>query len=395
MRTLIFFILLSFSAKGQTTPGFVGCLFPKLTTCSVTLTGATSVCTSGTGQISSSESGGTWSSSATTVATVNSSGLVSGVLSGTATISYAGSLGCGTGTRTITVTSTPSAITGTLTVAVASTTTLSDATSSGIWSSTVSTIATIGSTNGVVTGLWTGTTTISYSVTGGCFAMATVTVTPPISYANYDASISASITQSVNLVSTWANSGGTCTGCDLTQGTSSKRPVLFGSGTSSKITFDGVDDQLTKAFTLGQPFTVYFIISNPTFTNGGTFFNGGASNLTPILQTISTDMSYLASVFGSGFSITKAFGSAHPTGFFILTVVFNNTTSSISANDGTKASGNIGGSTAAGGVTLGGTQNNSGFFCNVAFSQVFITNTADNAATQTILISYLRNKWGI
>jgi trimeric autotransporter adhesin len=145
------------------------------------ITGTSSVCAGSTSTLTSATTGGTWSSSNTGVATVNSSGVVSGVSAGTATISYTatGSLGTGTTTRIVTVNPLPSAgtITGTATVTAGSTTTLSNATTGGAWSSSAAGIATVGST-GVVTGVAAGTATISYTVTNGCgSAVATQVVT--------------------------------------------------------------------------------------------------------------------------------------------------------------------------------------------------------------------------
>ncbi|MGQ7946091.1 hypothetical protein [Flavobacterium sp. WC2509] len=53
-----------------------------------TLSGNQSVCVNGTTTFSSTASGGTWSSSSTSVATVNSSGVVTGVAAGSSIISY-------------------------------------------------------------------------------------------------------------------------------------------------------------------------------------------------------------------------------------------------------------------------------------------------------------------
>ena len=69
----------------------------------------------------------------------------------------------------------PASIAGAFTVCVGSTTTLTDATASGTWSSGSTGIATVGSVTGVVTGVSTGTATISYRTAGG-FATQNVTV---------------------------------------------------------------------------------------------------------------------------------------------------------------------------------------------------------------------------
>jgi hypothetical protein len=103
------------------------------------------------------------------------------VSAGTATISYTatGSYGAGTTTRIVTVNALPNAgtITGTATVTAGSTTTLSNATTGGAWSSSATGVATVGST-GVVSGVAAGTATISYTVTNGCgSAVATRVVT--------------------------------------------------------------------------------------------------------------------------------------------------------------------------------------------------------------------------
>ncbi len=75
--------------------------------------GLSSVCSGSTITLTNSLSGGTWSSSNTSVATVSSSGVVTGISAGTAVITYAGpSSGCYTAaTKTITVLETASTTT--------------------------------------------------------------------------------------------------------------------------------------------------------------------------------------------------------------------------------------------------------------------------------------------
>ena len=79
----------------------------------------------------------------------------------------------------------PVAISGILDVCPGTTTTLTDTSSSGggTWTSSSGGIASVGSTTGVVTGVSStgGTATITYTIAGGCYATAVVTVntTPP------------------------------------------------------------------------------------------------------------------------------------------------------------------------------------------------------------------------
>ena len=145
------------------------------------ITGTFTVCVGSTTPLSDAGTGGTWSSSATGVATVGlTTGIVSGVSAGTAIISYI--TGTGTATQVITVNPIPSAgsITGASTVCQGTTISLTDASAGGVWSSSNTAVGSVSGT-GVVGGISGGTTTISYTVTNGCgSATAThvVTVTP-------------------------------------------------------------------------------------------------------------------------------------------------------------------------------------------------------------------------
>src|SRR6185369_6102621 len=141
--------------------------FPSISS----ITGASTVCAGATTTLSDATSGGTWYSGNTSVATIGTSGIVTGVSAGNVTISYIVNNGCASSmvTKTMTVTATASAgtITGTATVCTGATTALSDATSGGVWSSGSTGVATVG-TSGIVTGVSAGNSTISYTVTSGC-----------------------------------------------------------------------------------------------------------------------------------------------------------------------------------------------------------------------------------
>ncbi len=138
-----------------------------------TITGNDSVCVAHTIVIGDTLGGGTgtWTSSDATIATIGSTGIVTGVATGTVTVSYGLSNACSSGyaTKTITVNGLPavSAILGATSVNVGSTITLSDTLAGGTWSSSSTATATIGST-GVVTGIASGTDTISYTVSNSC-----------------------------------------------------------------------------------------------------------------------------------------------------------------------------------------------------------------------------------
>ena len=168
------------------------------------ITGPTTVCSGRTITLSDTTAGGlSWTSSNGAVATVNSlSGVVTGISAGTATVTYTLNTGC-IATTTITVTSIPAAITGTLKTCVGATTSLANAMSGGIWSSSNVTVGAVNA-GGVVTGIANGTTTISYTVGGGCTTTTVVTV-------NLSPAISGTLAACTGTTTTLSGTGGSGT----------------------------------------------------------------------------------------------------------------------------------------------------------------------------------------
>ncbi len=135
------------------------------------ISGISNECLGATTTFADATPGGTWSSSNPSVATVDGTGLVTGVAGGVVTVTYsvAGS-GCpGIATRpdTVNTTPVPTTITGSPNVCVGGTTTLADATFGGVWSSSNTSVATISGT-GVVSGVAAGTAEIYYAVSNSC-----------------------------------------------------------------------------------------------------------------------------------------------------------------------------------------------------------------------------------
>jgi hypothetical protein len=146
------------------------------------ISGNSQVCVGSTITLNDATASGTWSSSDNSIATINGSGVVTGVATGTVTISYAVTNSCGTTTVTKSITVNPlttlSAITGLGGVCKGSTITLANSTSGGSWSSSNTSVATIDGL-GIVTGVTPGTTDITYTYTNGsgCTSTTTKTIT--------------------------------------------------------------------------------------------------------------------------------------------------------------------------------------------------------------------------
>ncbi len=149
------------------------------------ITGSNKVCVGGVTTLSTTTTGGSWSSSDINKATVSSTGIVIGIASGNATITYTTSpnaSGCtNTTSRLITINALPtvSNITGTRTVCAGKTTKLNNTTTGGSWSSSDNTKATV-SSSGLVSGIAVGSVTITYTTAAdanGCTNKVSVTVT--------------------------------------------------------------------------------------------------------------------------------------------------------------------------------------------------------------------------
>lgn len=138
------------------------------------ITGGNSICIGGTTTLSNNTAGGVWSSNATGIATVNTNtGVVTGVTAGTAVINYSVTnvtTGCSKSVSgSIIVNSLPAigSINGSSALCLGTSTTLSNTTNGGVWSSSDLTVATIDATTGAIASVAAGTTTIKYIVTNG------------------------------------------------------------------------------------------------------------------------------------------------------------------------------------------------------------------------------------
>ncbi len=124
--------------------------------------------------------GGTWATGPSSIATIDGSGVLWGVSSGTVIVSYTVGTGCSVISSIIINPLSP--ITGNGGVCAGQSITLTDTTEGGTWSSgntAVATAVTETATTGLITGAATaGTVTVTYTLATGCAASAMVTVNP-------------------------------------------------------------------------------------------------------------------------------------------------------------------------------------------------------------------------
>ncbi len=277
------------------------------------ISGLSSVCVGASIQLTNTTGGGTWSSLSPTRASVNSSGLVTGISAGSSEIRYTVTNGNSCTDYvflTVTVNALPTiaAITGTPTVCAGSTTQLSDATAGGDWSSASPSIATISST-GLVSGVSAGSSVISYTVTNvnGCTSFVTQTVTVnalPVkpSLGTITQPTCALATGSVVLGSlpagTWTINPGAISGSGtpttisgLAAGT-----YNFTVTNSSGCTSTASDNVLINT----QPPTPVVPNQTTSIMSGGTF------NVTPVGVPVGTTYTWTAPIFTSGVTGTGA-----------------------------------------------------------------------------------------
>ena len=269
--------------------------------------GNTSICQGSTSTLSDSTTGGTWSSSNTGVATVISgTGVVTGAGVGTATITY--TFGTCTSTTIVTVNTQPTVITGTPTVCQGSTTALTDATAGGIWSSTVTTVATVG-TDGTVTGGGIGTSTISYTI-GTCAATRIVTVnTQPVAITGNTGPFCATFSMPLSDATTsgiWSSvtttvatvtAGGVVTG--MGAGTSTISYTIGSCAATTVVTVNTQPVAITGTPTVCQGFTT----SLTDATGGGTWISTVIT-----VATVGTDGTVTGGGVGTS-TISYAIGS--------------------------------------------------------------------------------------
>ncbi len=358
------------------------------------ITGALAVCEGNAGTLTNAATSGTWVSDNTAVATVGaSSGVVNGIAAGTATVTYTVSTGCST-TAVITVNAVPGSVTGSGTVCAGGNTTLSCTPSGGVWNTTTSSIATVGSSTGVLTGVSAGTAVVTYSAGTGCYSTTIITVNPVPATITGTASVCEGQTTTLNNTT----SGGTWSSDNILIVTVNSSGVVFGvaPGTTTVSYTLGTGCYTTRAVTVNaQPaaITGSGIVctgANTTFscsTTGGTWSSGNSTIATTaaggVVTGVATGVTNISYTIGGGCVSVKA-------------ITVNQTPAAITGSTNicpatsTALSSTTTGGTWSSANTATATVNSSGLVTGVAAGTVTISYTTSGCyAVKTVTVNAL------
>ncbi|MBX2906258.1 MAG: Ig-like domain-containing protein [Taibaiella sp.] len=361
-----------------------------------TLTGSSSVCVGSSTSLTPSLTGGTWSSSNTAVGTVNTSGtpgVVAGIATGTTNITYTATTGC-TNVANISVNPVPAAIGGTLLVCSAATVTATNSVSGGTWSTSAgSGTATVASGTGVITGGSAGTANLTYTLPGGCFVTAVVTVNPLPSI------ITGSTTLCANGTTTLAN---TTSGGSWVSGNTSVANIGSSSGVVSPVGTAGGSAPISYILATGcqrvttvnvnaiSPVSGAFTVCPSSSTTLSCAPSGGTwtSGTTTIATVNATSGSVTGITSGtSGITYTTSTGCSSSA---IVTV---NTTAAITGGTNVcqgsnlTLSNSVSGGTWASSTTAVGTISTSGVFTGISGGTSTVTYTTPAGCTSTLVVT--------
>ncbi|MCW3123142.1 MAG: surface protein [Flavipsychrobacter sp.] len=150
------------------------------------ITGFPEVCPGNTTTLADAQAGGIWSTINTTVATISSGGVVTGVNSDTVSILYSTRPGCVTSVL-VKVNPIPFPITGRDTLCPGVLDTLFDKSTGGLWSTTTPALDTIVDSTGILTSRLSGLAVVKYTLPTGCFTTKNIYIYPvPVPTVTYN-----------------------------------------------------------------------------------------------------------------------------------------------------------------------------------------------------------------
>lgn len=192
------------------------------------------------------------------------------------------------------------------------------------------------------------------------------------------------ITSALGAVSQWADQSGNAR--HLLQATATNQPTLEA---DNSITFDGVDNFMKcDPFTLAQPFTIYWLLKQITWTSSDCIFDGNTALTGAMLQSGTTPALRLFGSAGVGNNTNLALDT-----YGVVVGVGNGASSLTQINNTAPVTGDMG-TGDPGGHTLGA-RGNASTFANIQAKEGILYAAAHDAATRSRVIRYLAQVGGI
>ncbi len=280
----------------------------------------------------------------------------------------------------VTINPTPSAISGPSSVCMGSTVTLSDVTSSGTWSSSNTSVATITSTGGLLTPIAVGTDTITYTLPTGCITTTIITVNALPSAISGIGAICVGNSLTVSDISTggtWSTSSTSATigsGTGIVTGTSAGIATITytlstGCAVNANITVNPNPSSISGTLTVCTSFTT--LLSDAT--SGGTWnmSNGNATQIGGLVTGVSAGIDTIS------YTLTT-------TGCTTSSVITINATPAAISGIGAIC---IGNSLTVSDISTGGTWSTSSTSATIGTGTGIVTGTSAGIATITYTLS--------
>jgi hypothetical protein len=189
-----------------------------------------------------------------------------------------------------------------------------------------------------------------------------------------DAADSSTITHSSNAVSQWSDKSGNAN--NATQSTAANKPTLTASGQNGKsvLSFDGTNDSLAAtSLDISQSYSIFLVAKSDGTSSGSSgdrdyLFDGIGSDSVRSLVALNNSGTIQMWAYNS-------WGNSNfntPTGYFVLSVVFNTSSSSLALN-GTNVTGiSVGNSSLTNGIRIGANYNANNDFLDGSIAEFFI-----------------------
>lgn len=207
----------------------------------------------------------------------------------------------------------------------------------------------------------------------------------------YQSSGGSAATADADPVGEWQDQSGQ--GNHVTQATSSKRPTLKLSILNSLpvVRFDGVDDYLSKTFSMSQPVTMFSVVSYNNNTDLLFVFDGQSLNAFELRSQGGGTGGQLMYV-GGGPGLASTWGITGGT-FYTISGLYNGASSWIRKNNASEETGDVG----SGGFTtfnVGIAGNQTGFPLAGDIAELLLYDSNIGSTSRDAVANYLKGKWG-